>query len=1100
MPAALLFWGSHIWAGLWYVVKMNDGAQNNGRLILDRQSPALKEALWMVIREAKEADGILAPVTVVGPSQYANLSLRQELGRSGFVNVRFILSPMLAEMLGGAAMARAERGPLTAVLENVLVRRTLNLAGEPLAAVKEHQSTLASARQSFRQLRRVPEKVLGELENSGGVRREVVRLYRSFRQQTALGWYDEEDLAEAAAEEVRSNSAPALPDLGTIVFYLPRALTPGQIELIGALSNRAPCAAILGTTGDELADGPVRELAWHLRSSFGKPRPAGNEIGDTPLLPGEARLHIAPDAHEELRRVIRQIMTNAEAGVPLHRMAVLYRMDQPYGSLVRDELELADIPMSGPDQKSIGDTAVGRTMIGLLRLASALVTENALRRDDVMAWLTGCPIRRPRDMKRRDFSPTRWDAISRRAGVIRGVDQWRTRLNAYADWKQESVSGDLEELTHGQIEGRASDAAVARAALRFVEQLASDIALDRPDGTWGNFCDWGERLLRRYLRRRPFKISPDSDGRSRRIAEEEMNAREKILRALAELKTADRFENKTTLTEFRQAVEESLQATVGHLGVTGRGVFVSNLSAAAGIDFDAIWIVGMIEGAVPPRLHDDPLMPESFWQEAGGQSRFAERTAKERYDFLSAVSASGSRYMSFPVADPESRRRAFPSRWLLEQAEELAGRVVYADDLPKLREQPWLTVASSLESSIATLETPADHHDYNLQRLLVWRGEGTDLSDHPLAQKGPLSGSVRLNQGRASGNLTEFDGNLSEAYGSGSFAPDAFLAPVSATSLERWAVCPFRYFLSNVLRLSALDDPEETKTISALDSGQLVHKILEQFITASQGTGQMPGSGDAWNAAHRQRLLSTAESLFAEFESRGLTGKPLLWEMVKQGIQADLERFLEEDAKLREKFGTTSIMAETRFGSGEAWPEAVDEETGIRFRGVIDRVDFDANGTPALIIDYKTGKSDSYKGQDKDPIDGGSHLQLGVYSLAARHLSGSEKVRAIYWFLTSTGGFRFAPTEPLDISDPSVLIRFREGVSTIVEGIRGGAFPANPGSGTGQDGSPSNCSYCDFNSPMPFQALATLGAKKEQRIIVGLPLASRWCGIGVGGG
>ena len=1056
-----------------------------GRFILDRQSPALKEALWRAIREVKEAEGILAPVTVVGPSQYANLSLRQELGRRGFVNVRFILLPMLAEMLGGAAMARAERRPMTTVLENVLVRRTLNLAEEPLAAVKEHQSTLASVRQSFRQLRRVPEKVLGELENSGGVRREVVRLYRSFRQQTAIGWYDEEDLAEAAAGEVRSNSAPVLPDLGTILLYLPRDLTPGQIYLIRALSNQAPCAVILGITGDEMADGPVRQFVGHLRPSFGEPRPAGDEIGDIPLLTGEARLHIAPDAHEELRRVIRQIMTSAEAGLPLHRMAVLYRMDQPYGSMVRDELELADIPMSGPNQKSIGDTAVGRTLIGLLRLASSLGTENALRRGDVMAWLTGCPIRRPRDMEHRYFSPTRWDAISRRAGVIRGIDQWRRRLNAYADWKQESANGDLEELTQGQTEGMATDAAVARVALRFVEQLASDIARGRPDDTWGNFSDWAERLLRRYLRRRPLKISPESDDRSRRIAEEETNAREKVLRVLAELKTADRFEDKTTLSEFRQAVEESLQAPVGHLGVTGKGVFVSSLSAAAGIDFDAIWIVGMIEGAVPPRLHEDPLLPESLWQEAGGQSRFAERVAKERYDFLSAVSASGSRIMSYPVADPESRRRAFPSRWLLEQAEELAGRAVYADDLPKLREQPWLTVASSLESSIATLETPADCHDYNLQRLLVWRREGTDLSAHPLAQEGPLSSSVRLNRGRASGYLTEFDGKLSGACRNGSFAHDAFLVPVSATSLERWAVCPFQYFLSNVLRLSTLEEPEETITISPLDNGLLIHKILEQFIKASQGTGQIPGSGDGWGATHRQRLMSIAESLFSGFESRGLTGKPLLWEMKKRGIRADLDRFLEEDAKLREQFGTASIVAETRFGDGEAWPEAVDEETGIRFRGVIDRVDFNADGTPALIIDYKTGKSDSYRGQDKDPIDRGRHLQLGVYSLASRHLLGSEKVRAVYWFLTSTGGFRFAPTEPLDISNPSVLRRFREGVSTVVEGIRGGVFPANPGSGTGQDGSPSNCSYCDFNSLCSSRRLQLWERKKNDELLSG---------------
>ena len=143
---------------------MNKDAKNIGRLIVDRQSPALREALWRLIDEAKQDGGVLAPVTVVGPSQYANLSLRQELGRSGFANVRFILLPMLAELLGGASMARAGRRPLTPVLEAVAVRGALQSAREPLAQVKEHRSTQASLRESFRQLRQVSGAVLRELE------------------------------------------------------------------------------------------------------------------------------------------------------------------------------------------------------------------------------------------------------------------------------------------------------------------------------------------------------------------------------------------------------------------------------------------------------------------------------------------------------------------------------------------------------------------------------------------------------------------------------------------------------------------------------------------------------------------------------------------------------------------------------------------------------------------------------------------------------------------------------------------------------------------------------------------------------------------------
>ena len=1034
---------------------------------MDRQSPALRESLWDLISEIKQEKGVLSPVTVIGPSQYANLSLRQELGRTGYVNVRFIVLPMLSEMLGGAAMALSARRPLTPVLESVLVRRIVQQADGPLAAVSDHKSTLASVRRSFRELRRLSDTALQKLEDTGGVRREVVKLFRIYRQQTANGWYDQEDLADAAAQAVMTQAAPALPDLGNIVLYLPRDLSPAQVRLVGALSLVGSCQVILGSTGDELADSPVADLADSLRPALGQPRRVQTEVGPAVLATGNARIHVAPDAHEELRRVIRQIVSKAEAGIPLHRMAVLYGMDPPYGSIVRGELDLAGISMAGPVQKTLGDTATGRTLTGILRLASTMKTENELRRDEVMAWLTGCPIRRPRNLKGQNFSPSRWEAISRKAGVIRGISQWRNRLNSFAEWMEESASREHEEISQSQAEHMSSDAAAARATLGFVEQLATDVTLEQSTGTWGYFCDWAKGLMQKYLRRNVLKAGGREDGEAERIVAEESEAREKILRVLADLKAADLVEQETSLPEFRRVLEDSLESPVGHLGVTGRGVFVSSISGAVGMDFDDIWIVGMIEGAVPPRIHDDPLLPEALWREAGGSSRLEERVSRERYDFLSAVSASRCRVVSYPVTNPDSRREGFPSRWLLEQAGELAGKTVYADELPGFLDQGWISISPSLENSIASTVSPADAHDYNLQRLLRWRNEGGAVSAHPLSLHGPLAGPVRLYQKRASAELSEFDGNLSHAFADGGFLTELQHSPVSATSLERWAVCPFRYFLSNVLRLGALEEPEETITITAIASGLLIHRILEQFVRESEVSGQMPGAGQPWNATDKRRLSTIAHSLFDDFGSRGLTGKPLLWEMKKRAIMSDLSEFLDQDATLREQYGTSHILAEARFGPGAAWPEAVDDETGIHFRGFIDRVDLGADDEPLLIIDYKTGRPDFYKGLEKDPIDGGRHLQLGVYSLAAQHLPGSKNVRAIYWFPTSEGRFSTVPSEPIDIGNAGVLKRFREGISAIVDGIQGGVFPANPGAGATQDGTPSNCSYCDFTTLCP---------------------------------
>ena len=48
-----------------------------------------------------------------------------------------------------------------------------------------------------------------------------------------------------------------------------------------------------------------------------------------------------------------------------------------------------------------------------------------------MEWLTGCPVAPP-GVPSPDFRPAQWDAVSRRAGVVKGLEQWREQLERYA--------------------------------------------------------------------------------------------------------------------------------------------------------------------------------------------------------------------------------------------------------------------------------------------------------------------------------------------------------------------------------------------------------------------------------------------------------------------------------------------------------------------------------------------------------------------------------------------------------------------------------------------------------------------------------------------
>ena len=1021
-------------------------------------TPADADELLAFIRQFQRDDP-LRPVTVVGPSNYAHLSLRHRLGRSGIANVQFMVFARLAEFLGAPSLSAQGKRPLTPVVGSALVREVASQAAGILEPLRDHPSTHLSLRRTFRQLRHATEDALDSLTAQGDLRAETVALYREYRRRTE-GYYDAEDLAEAAADAVRSGSARGLDDLGFIVFFRERGLTPAQRSLAQALAQEGKCAMLLGLTGDPDANRSTIALANELD---------GKENPPDPVHPVSPRTHllVAPDAHQELRWVIRRIMRRAESGTPFHRMAVLYRKEAPYGTLIREELDLADIPVAGPNTASLADTAVGGTLTGLLDLH-----ESDFARDAVMVWLTGSPLKPPPSIEAASFNPTLWDTISKRAKVVRGAETWEQRLNRFAD-NQEQDAHEWEQ--QGEIyESRAlrmrSDAAVARQLMRFIADLI-DAADSSGNTTWENLSIWSKELLDRYLI--DYDDLPDSERR----------AYNQIERKLEELQSLDTVSPQPSFEVFRRALNEALQVSVGHLGSVGHGVFVAPLNLAAAMSFDVAHIVGMIEGAVPPAVRDDPLIPERDRELAGGSAAGLpvqqQRKDDDRYDYLAALATAPEYTLSYPVADPAGQRENFPSRWFLEEASRLECMPVFSNTLPQLSGSSWLTRILSMERSLDTTwsVSPADAHDYNMERLQTWKTAGLNTNHHPLTQDSLLAASIRLGSARQDRKFTEWDGNLSAS--EAGFANMLTGRPQSPTSLERWAKCPFSYFLGSVLRLSAEESPEDIYDISPLERGSLVHAILEDFIEAARNQGSLPDPSEAWSDNQRAELRRIAIKRFADAETRGVTGKAVLWQIARDEILIDLDAFLDEDLRMRQQYGVSPIGVEAEFGIGsDGWQPAeltLPDGAHVRFRGKIDRVDADSDGKRVMVLDYKTGGSYSYRKLKDDPIDRGQRLQLAIYSLAARQALGAQAgdkypdVSAAYWFVTSSGKFELMPAPPVNIADEEVMERFNEGISTILGGIRSGLFPANPGSGDPNDSYnyESNCRFCDFKTLCP---------------------------------
>ena len=292
-----------------------------------------------------------------------------------------------------------------------------------LGSVGSHPSTHQSLRNTFRQLRDASDDTLERLARRGTLQREVVELHRQFRRDTSA-YYTGEDLAQAAADAVSEAVRKGVTfgeDLGFVVFYLPREVTPSEQDLVQALAEADRCAVFLGLTGDDASDAGIHSLADRLEPCLGQPN-----SGPNPGSAAETHLLIAPDTHQEIRWVIRSLMSRAESGVPFRRMGVLYRQSAPYGSLIREEMELAGIPTSGPSGARLADSGAGRLLTGLMELA-----EGEFSRSAVTSWLTACPVW-PVGVNPRRFNPSRWDTISKDAGIVSGREQWLGRLEAHA--------------------------------------------------------------------------------------------------------------------------------------------------------------------------------------------------------------------------------------------------------------------------------------------------------------------------------------------------------------------------------------------------------------------------------------------------------------------------------------------------------------------------------------------------------------------------------------------------------------------------------------------------------------------------------------------
>jgi hypothetical protein len=1038
-------------------------------MLATRTVPFGREASQALRAEiaAAQRDDPLAPVTVVVGWGRIGLATRRLLasgdlgpsgpdGRLGVVNVRFITTVTgLAEQIASAEIAASNKAHATQAVVRAVVHSTLSASSQSMfGGVKDHPATTRALADAYRDLTGASPASLGRLAGSSPRAAAVVELVQDIRSNLGEAWFDDGQLVDIAVEVLartgagpgvmaRTGAGPGavagaiMEQTGPIVIYLPLQISLHEERLIKALSVHVPVTVLVGMTGDETADESARELLSRLPGAT-SPIPLG-------ALAEGTRVVSAPTADVEVRMVIRDVMQRRRQGTRFERMAITYGGAGLYDRLVRETLASAGIPFNGVSSRTLATTVAGRTVLGAFELE-----ERGWRRDEVMAWVASGPVLH----HGHPVDATAWDLLSREAGVTAGLENWRHHLEALIAEREERVA-ELDgpagiDAPPSRRPRLRNDQQRARNLLEFVEGLAD--RLRETPGTWREWSTWLTSFTDTYLGR-PTERDP--------WPTEEEEALSAIRDAADGLAVLDQLAGAPDRAAFRQAVVVELETLAPQTSRFGAGVFVGPVGRLTGLDFDAIFVLGMIDGSFPARASDDPLLPDAERSAAGPDIPLRGRRAHdERRDYLAALAGAPVRVLSYARGDQRRGREQRPARWLLDTlaALEDGGRRLFSRDVEHLTPFDGYEVIPSFTASVRTAGEPMSLADRDLRELLAWGDAGNRINAHYLAELEPVLGTgLQVRRARRIERFTRFDGHIR---GDVPSPADPGADALSPTSLETYAECPRRYLMERVLRIEVQDRPESILSIEPSTKGTLVHAIVEEFITGQLRLprGERIAPTTPWSSEDHERLDAIAEQMFTEYEDQGLTGRPLLWGLDRATIVRELHQFLVEDDAYRAEGGLVPERVELRFGPGHGEPVGLELTGGrtVTFKGFADRVDVASDGS-ASVIDYKTGGKWGFDEHGIDPLARGTKLQLPVYGLAARSRLGDVPVRVAYWFISERGNFDQIAYD----LDASAVEQFVDVVTVLVDGVEGGLFPARPGDKN------KNCKFCHFQAMCP---------------------------------
>ncbi len=765
-------------------------------------------------------------------------------------------------------------------------------------------------------------------------------------------------------------------------------------------SNANLFRTMISTSNDLIARGfrvrtPKREDGSSPERKVGEFLAAHLFAGEPPARRADLRNKIMiAGARDNLREAesvaekIKEIM-KSDPGQKLDRICVASYLSQNYSRIFREVFSKYRIPANITDRYTLESNNVVNAILSFIDIKVADYERGALMRAITNSMLKVAD----------QFTPRSAGSIIYNAARVcrfeRGLKAFRETIASRLEFLKGLRDSDPESFA----EQSARDIDTLRDALKILDSIEAKVSGFDADLSPVEFRGEVKALVTElgiYENIARVKVS----GISTEVVERDARALSAFFEVLDEVVEVERERGggKLPVAIWMENLRSALSLTRYNIRQKyGFGVYVTSLEEIRGLEFDYLFIVGLNEGELPAKYDPGIFLPLRSQEENRENEPYLQR-----HLFYQAASSFRRRlYLVYPRQRDEIRLvrssfidaiTAIADCEIVDEAAAGTGNIYNIHQLIESA-KPFAGKSSKLKSdekSTAALLPP------NFERCLA-------------------AENARYRDDRES----EFDGKITDAELIAGLDKELSKRVFSAAQLESLSRCGFQYFTRRILQI--VEIPEIETSLSAIERGAVLHKILYLFYTELSRKNRLTNAKDELDL-----LLSIAREVLDGLGvgSDGSFGRDL-FEVEREtilgagGVPGTLQLFLAKVQSKLSEYGFKPEKFEVGFGMRGGGGSVVAppiEIGGVELQGKIDRMDSSVNGL--TVFDYKTSSSSA---SHQDVIRDKISPQLLIYMNALDKMLEGEGAGS------RVGGAAFISVNRqrlLEAEDGSKLIEF----------------------------------------------------------------------------